>query len=376
MIPISGKCDSRFARVKEIFEANFANGSELGASVALMLDGDLVIDLWGGWIDQEKTKLWQEDTIVPVYSTSKTMAALCALILIDRGLLDPFAPVAKYWPEFAVNGKEKIEVRHIMSHTAGLSGWEQPVTVDDVYNWEKGTAHLAQQAPWWEPGTASGYHLVSYNHLVGGLIERVTGITPTEFFSQEISQPMGIDYNFGITPDIAQRISPMVPFEAPLLDLASLDPESVMMKTLTGPFFGGSAGTIEYLSHPLLMNGISNARGIVQSQAVVSHGGKFNGNSLLSRETIDLIFQQQSEGVDLILNIPISFGIGYALADEAWGMKAHSRTCWWAGMGGSRIVNFVDHGATFGYAMNKMSSMVGDPRSNDMIKEVQKVLEA
>ena len=375
MVPISGTCDKRFSRVREIFENNFVNGSDVGASVALMLDGELVIDLWGGWKDVEKTQLWQEDTIVPVFSTSKTMAALCALILVERGLLDPFAPVAKYWPEFAANGKEKVEVRHLMSHTSGLSGWEQPVTVETVYDWEAGMAHLAQQAPWWEPGTASGYHLVSYNHLVGGLVQMITGISPTEFFAQEISGPFGIDYSFGLTNDIAHRIAPMIPFETPLLDFSTIQPSSPIMKTFTGPNLIGST-TGEFLAYPYLMNGISNARGIAQSQAVVSHGGTLNGRKLLSSSTIDLIFEKQSDGNDLILNFPISFGIGYALSDEAWGMKTGSRACWWDGIGGSRIVNFVDKNATFGYAMNKMSSMAGDPRSNDMIKAVQDVLEA
>ena len=377
MTTIRGTCDSRFDRVQEIFQSNFDNGHDVGASVALIVDGEMVVDLWGGWIDEEKTTEWKSDTIVPVYSTSKTMVALCALILIERGLLDPYAPVAKYWPEFVANGKENIEVRHIMSHTSGLSGWEQPVTVDDVYDWDRATSMLAAQAPWWEPGTASGYHLVSYNHLVGEVVRRVSGMTPPEFFQQEISGPLGIDYNFGLTETIAHRVAPMIPMTSPPLDFAALDPEGIAMKTIAGPFFGGSAGTPQYLAHPFTMNGIANARSIAQAQAVVSHGGFYKGRQLLSQSTLDLIFEEQSRGIDLLLGMHTSFGIGYAMPGIDWNVIPQGRTCWWAGMGGSRIVNMLDSRATFAYAMNKMQpSLIGEHRSMDMMDAVVEILES
>lgn len=377
MTTIKGTCDSRFSRVQEIFQRNFDDGDDVGASVALIVDGEMVVDLWGGWIDEAKSAEWQSDTIVPVYSTSKTMVALCALILIDRGLIDPYAPVAKYWPEFAVNGKEKIEVRHIMSHTSGLSAWEQPVTIDDVYDWGRATSMLAAQAPWWEPGTASGYHLVSYNQLVGEVVRRVSGVTPPEFFRQELSGPLEIDYNFGVTDDISHRVSPMIPISSPVLDFAAMDPESVVMKTFMGPFYGGSVGTPQYLAFPFTMNGIANARSIAQAQAVVSHGGHYQGHQLLSQSTLDLIFEEQSRGIDLVLGMHTSFGIGYAMPGIDWKVRPRGRTCWWAGMGGSRIVNMLDSRATFAYAMNKMQpSLIGDHRSMDMMDAVLEILES
>ena len=376
MTPISGYCDPRFARVAEIFEENITQGLDVGASVSLVCDNEVLVDLWGGWSDEAKTMLWQEDTIVPVFSTSKTMVALCALILIDRGLLDPFSPVGRYWPEFAESGKENIEVRHVMSHTSGLSGWEQPVTVDDVYDWSVATRMLARQSPWWKPGAASGYHLVSYNHLVGEIVRRVSGMTPPEFFGQELKDRFGLDYHFGVTPDIAPRVSTMIPPKNPVFDFATLDPDGVAAKTFLGPWFGGTAGSPEYLAYPYTMNGITNARNIARAQAVVSHGGTFEGHRLLSDDTINLIFEMQSSGIDLVLGLPVDFGIGYALPRADSGDIPLGRNCWWSGMGGSRIVNMLDHKATFGYAMNQMGGgLVGDPRSSRLIEAAIEALE-
>jgi CubicO group peptidase (beta-lactamase class C family) len=372
-----GNCAPQFERVKEIFQRNLDSGEDLGASVALIVDGEMVIDLWGGYTDEAKTTPWKEDTIVPVYSTSKTMVALCALILIDRGLIDPFAPVATYWPEFAANGKENIQVRHVMSHTSGLSGWEQPVTVDDVYDWERATEILAAQAPWWEAGTASGYHLVSYNHLVGEIVRRVSGMTPVEFFNQEIGIPFGLDYQFGVSDSIEHRVSPMVPIKEAPLDMGAIDPEGVAAKTFTGPFFADSVGQPHFLAFPLTMNGIANARSIATAQAVVSHGGEFRGRRLLKQSTIDLIFEQQSNGIDLVLGMPMEFGIGYAMPSTDWAIIPRGRSCWWAGWGGSRVVNMMEHRATFAYAMNTMKQgVLGDPRSFDMFNAVVEVLES
>ncbi|MDA0365193.1 MAG: serine hydrolase, partial [Chloroflexi bacterium] len=157
-------------------------------------------DLWSGFADEARTRPWERDTIINVYSTTKTMTALCALMLADRGELDLHAPVARYWPEFAQNGKGAIEVRHLLSHSSGLSGWEQPLTVHDLYDWEKATTLLAAQAPWWEPGTASGYHSLTQGYLVGEVIRRVSGRSPGTFFREEVAEPLGADFHIGL-PD-------------------------------------------------------------------------------------------------------------------------------------------------------------------------------
>jgi len=377
MTPIHGHCDERFAPVRDIFIRNFENGDDVGASVSLVVDGETVVDLWGGWTDESRSTEWAEDTLVPVHSTSKTMVALCALILVERGQLDPYAPVTHYWPEFGQAGKEDIRVRHLMSHTSGLSGWAQPVQPDDIYDWDKAIAMLSAQEPWWEPGTASGYHLLSYNHLVGELVGRVSGMPMADFFDKEIAGPLGLDYHFGINPTMEHRLAPMIPAANPAIDFASLDPASVMMKTFTGPFLLGYAKNMEIQGKRFPMNGFANARSIARAQAAVSHGGSFGGLDLLSPSTIDTIFDVQSDGIDLVLGLPVSFGIGYAMPGANWPRIPRGRTCWWAGMGGSRIINSLEHRATFGYAMNKMNhALIGDHRSDDMFAAAIQVLES
>ena len=367
MIPINGKCDSQFGAVRELFEQNFGQGRDVGASVALIVDGELVVDLWGGYKDAERTTPWESDTLVHVHSITKTMVALCALILIDRGLIDPDAPVATYWPEFAANGKENILVRHLMSHTSGLPGWDHPVEVSDVYDWDIACAKLAAQPAWWAAGDASGYHLISYNHLVGELINRVSGKRFEQFFADEITTPNNIDYNIGYSPEIADRFSPSIPDTKAGFDFENLDPAGITMRTFMGPFLGGEYGSLERLSYKVPMNGIANARAIAQAQAVVSHGGTYNGRKLLSQSTLDTIFREQADGVDLVLGIPTRFGIGYGLPLHEWPIRP-DRTCWWAGMGGSRMVNVLSKRATFAYAMNQADSsgLIGDDRSMNL----------
>ena len=377
MTPIHGHCDDRFSAVRELFIRNLENGDDVGASVSLIVDNETVVDLWGGWTDESRTTEWAQDTVVPVHSTSKTMVALCALMLVDRGLLDPYAPVTEYWPEFGQAGKEDIRVRHLMSHTSGLSGWAQPVEPGDIYDWQKAIAMLSAQEPWWEPGTASGYHLLSYNHLVGELVRRVSGMPMADFFDAEVARPMGADYHFGLDASIAGRVCWNIPPEDVGLDIAALDPAGVAMKTFMGPFIFGYVKDAAIQSTRFPMNGFANARSIARAQAAVSHGGEFNGVRLLSPDTIDTIFDVQSDGIDLVLGVPVSFGIGYAMPGADWPRIPRGRTCWWAGMGGSRIINSLEHRMTLGYAMNKMhSALIGDHRSDDMFAAAVGVLES
>ena len=163
-----------FDAVRDILAGQLDTGADLGASVAVYLHGEPVVDIWGGWADREKTRRWERDTITNVWSTTKTMTFLVALMLADRGELDFQAPVAKYWPEFAANGKDRVEVRHVMGHTSGLSGWEEPLAAEDLADWELCTSRLAAQAPWWEPGTASGYHALTQGFLIGEIVRRIT----------------------------------------------------------------------------------------------------------------------------------------------------------------------------------------------------------
>ena len=207
----------------------------MGAAIAVDIDGEMVVDIWGGHADAPRTREWGRDTIVNLWSSTKPVTSLAALSLVDRNLLDVFAPVAKYWPEFAANGKQDIEVRHILSYTSGVSGWDSPFTLEDVYNWDKATSQLAKQEPWWPPGTASGYHVLNYGHLVGEVIRRITGKTLKEFVREQVAGPLEADIQIGARaedyPRIAELISPP-PLDIPL---DALPKDSPMFKSFTAP---------------------------------------------------------------------------------------------------------------------------------------------
>src|SRR5215470_8677464 len=195
---IQGECAPRFAAVRRAFAENFAQRREIGAAVAVVKDGALVVDLWGGHADAARTRPWQRDTLVHVFSTTKGMTALCAHMLADRGLLDLDAPVARYWPEFAQAGKAEIPVSYVLSHRASLPAVTRELTLADFLDWDTMTAALAAQAPWWEPGTRPGYHPFTYGWLVGEVVRRVSGKTPGVFFREEVGQPLGIDFHIGL----------------------------------------------------------------------------------------------------------------------------------------------------------------------------------
>ena len=316
--PLGGTCSARFDPLRELFAAKLESGEDLGASLAVNIDGEMVVDLWGGWADEARTVPWTENTITNVFSTTKTMTSLAALVLVDRGELDLDATVAKYWPEFAANGKAGIKVRHLLSHTSGVSGWEQPITLDDVYDWDKSTALLAAQAPWWEPGTASGYHALNYGHLIGEVIRRITGQRLGEFFAAQIAGPLGADFHIGLPPSEFHRVANVVPPPAaPPTDPPQLDPNSVAFKTMDQP--GHAAPETSWTegwrrADIGAANGHGNARSLARLQSAVACGGEVDGVRLLSPQTIDRIFEVQSNGIDLVIGIPLKWGVGYGLA--------------------------------------------------------------
>ena len=235
---LGGTCSARFDPLRELFAAKLESGEDLGASLAVNIDGEMVVDLWGGWADLARTVPWTENTITNVFSTTKCMTSLAALVLVDRGELDLDVNVATYWPEFAARGKAGIKVRQLLSHTSGVSGWDQPITREDLYDWNKSTALLAAQAPWWEAGTAAGYHMLTYGYLIGEVIRRITGQRLGEFFATHIARPLGADVHIGLPPSEFHRVANVVPpppADQPQFDPTQLDPNSVAFKTWTNP---------------------------------------------------------------------------------------------------------------------------------------------
>ncbi|MGH1553006.1 serine hydrolase domain-containing protein [Streptomyces sp. L7] len=203
-------CEPRFAAVEAALAASLGK-DDVGASVAVYLDGEPVVDLWGGYADADRTVGWERDTLTGVNSTTKNMTALCALVLADQGRLDLSGPVADYWPEFATAGKERLLVRHVLSHTAGLPDLSGPTAVEDLYDWQRVTAGLAAQAPEWEPGTAAGYHGLTFGFLIGEIVRRITGRPLGDFFAEEVAKPLGADFHIGLSADDDRRVVPLIP---------------------------------------------------------------------------------------------------------------------------------------------------------------------
>lgn len=374
---VNGFVSDRFAAVRDIFEANFSEasdvGPDLGASFCATVEGETVVDLWGGWADAQKTRPWERDTIANVYSTTKTMTALTALLLADRGELDFAAPVAKYWPEFAANGKARITVAHVLSHTAGLPGWREPFSGADYYDWDKATRLLAAQAPLWEPGTAPGYHPYTFGFLIGEVVRRITGRSLGTVFREEIAEPLDADFWIGLPASEDRRVADLIPTERPAdtpeVKLAEI-PRIALLDSLPEP-----DATLKRAwrgAEIPAVNGHGNARSIALIQSIVANGGSVNGKRILSEAGCRRALEQQIQGPDLVMGgIDVRFGLGYGLAPCALfkPVPPNPDTIFWAGGGGSLIVVDLNARTTFAFAMNRMRRvMIGDERSFRMIE--------
>ena len=365
MADVQGTCDPAFEGVRDALAGNLDQGKDVGACAAVTVDGRLVADVWGGFQDPEKTKPWERDTITNVWSTTKTMAALSMLVLVDRGELDVDAPVATYWPEFKAAGKENVLVRHLMSHTAGLSGWQEPMQPEDLYDWDLCCSRLAAQEPWWEPGTASGYHAITQGYLEGEVLRRITGDTLGTFFAREIAGPLGADFHIGTPAECDDRIALVIP--PPPLDAlaAGMDPTSVAVRTLSNPpLDAAQSWTTPWRRAEIpAANGHGNARSVASVQAALACGGEVNGVRLLSEKTTEVVFREQINGTDLVLGAPLRHGIGYGLAGELLPLP-NPRTCFWGGWGGSLVIVDLDARMTISFVMNRMGEgTVGDDRA-------------
>lgn len=363
----NGFVQGRFAGIRTAFEANLASGEDVGASFCATLEGETVADLWGGWADEARTRPWERDTIVNVYSTTKTMTALTALLLADRGVLDFDAPVARYWPEFAANGKERIKVRHVMSHAAGLSGWKEPIRREDIYDWDKVTALLAAQAPFWEPGTACGYHAITQGFLVGEVVRRITGRSLGTVFREEIAEPLGADFHIGLPESEDGRVADLIPppAGASIEDTAA----SELAKNMaTNPGINPlDTRTRAWRAAEIpAAGGHGNARSIAEVHALLANGGVAKGKRLMSEAGCRKALELQIEGTDLALGVPARYGMGFGLPSEFLPMP-NPNTLFWGGYGGSLAIIDMDARVSLGYAMNKMGrTTTGDMRATGL----------
>jgi CubicO group peptidase (beta-lactamase class C family) len=362
MAEVEGTFDDRFAAVRDALSANLDSGADVGASVAVVLDGEPVVDIWGGSIDEAGQRPWERDTIINVWSTTKTMTFVCALMLADRGELDLHAPVARYWPEFAAKGKDGIEVRHLLSHNAGLSGWQEPMAEEDLYDWELATSRLAAQAPLWEPGTASGYHAITQGYLIGEVVRRVTGESIGTFFAKEVAGPLGADFHIGLDAEHDDRVALVTP--PPPLEIPDA-PSDVVIKTFTNPMLrAAQSWEIPWRRAEIpAAGGHGNARSVAAVQAVIACGGEVGGTRLLSEAGCHRIFEEQSNGTDLVLGVPIRFGMGYGLPSDLLPLGPNPNTCFWGGWGGSLVLVDLDARLVISYVMNRMGAgTLGDER--------------
>lgn len=355
-VEIDGVCDNRFEAVREAFAYNLDSGQDIGASVAVFVDGERVVDLWGGHFDATYTRRFERDTIAQTYSATKTVTALCALVLADRGGIDLDAPVARYWPEFAAEGKSEIVVRQLLGHTSGLCGWSTPMSFRDLYDQEKSTTLLARQAPLWKPGRTSGYHGYTQGHLVGEVIRRVTGKSLGRFLSEEIAGPLGVaaDFYIGTPEECDHRVSLLIQ-GAPqdrangsrLHDLALYNPHPCPQDTWAIEWRRAELGA---------MNGHGNGRGLATLHSVLASGGA-NGKRLMSDRGRARLLEQQSDGDDLVIGYPCRWAMGFSLETSIFpGVPRTAHTAWWGGNGGSLAFVDLDAHLSIGYVPNRWIS--------------------
>jgi len=354
MAEIQGSYDDLFTAAPMAL-AGLLDAGDVGGSVAVFLDGEPVVDVWGGFADADRTVPWQRDTIAGVFSVTKTMTALCALVLVDRGDLDLDAPVARYWPEFAAAGKEKVLVRHLLSHTAGLPDWDGPI--EELFDWPAATARLAAQAPQWEPGSAAGYHSLTQGFLVGEVLRRITGRTVGEFFAAEVAAPLGADFSVGLSAENDSRLALAVPPQSRDVGYAASAPGNTAAPGTAVRVRDGNSVAWRRAQIPAA-GGFGNARSVAVVQSVLACGGAVRGVRLLSAAGCSRAREEQFSGEDLRLGMQIRWGLGYALFGSSFG---------WGGWGGSLVMIDPDVRMVVAYVTNQMREPAEDTRGLEMV---------
>ena len=334
---IFGYCDPRFEQVADVLRHSLESKFEVGASFAVEIEGEMVMDLWGGHKDAERTMPWQQDTIVNVFSVTKGVTAICAAKLIEQGRLDLHQKVSHYWPEYGCNGKENTTVLDFLCHRAGMFGFRDQVPLDDWTNWGQFTGMLAAQAPFAEPNSIQAYHALTFGWLVGELIRRVDGRTVGVYFKEEIANPLGLDFAIGLDDSDMARCAQMLMLDE-LPSISQLNvlkylPDFLLSKSLTNIKAAVSRGfnPIAFdgraMDNPNFANTTewrraeipaANGHGVASSLAtlygILSNGGSRDGNEVLKPETIELLRTVHSNGPDMVLfGLNYKFGLGHML---------------------------------------------------------------
>lgn len=377
---VDGLVEPGFGVVADAFAANFAEHGDVGAAVCVYHHGRPVVDLWGGAADREAGRPWTADTLQLVFSSTKGVAATCVHLLVERGALDLDEPLATYWPEFAAAGKDRIPLRWVLSHEAGLAVVSGPVTLDDVLGWEGVVRAIAAQAPGWEPGTAHGYHARSYGWILGEVVRRVTSRSLGRFFADEIAAPLGLDFFIGLPEGQLDRVATlyppvMTPVEAEAMD-AFLGPDTELGQVLRGPSglfnYDERWNRYEMLAAEMpSSNGVGTARALARMYASLI--GEVDGFRLLAPETVARATEVQVSGPDRVIGVPMSFGLGYMCPPSSGRPGAFGHD----GAGGSLGVADPDGGWTLGYVMNQMQlGLSGDARSAGLVRATRRAVRA
>lgn len=382
-IRAQGDTARRFGRLREVFEKNFEAG-EVGAALAVTVDGELVVDLWGGHRDAAQTKPWLRDTLVNVYSTTKGMTAICANRLAEQGKLDLDAPVAQYWPEFAQAGKAEIPVRWLLSHKAGLAALRETIPASARYDWKQMTEALAAEKPWWQPGTKHGYHALTFGYLVGEVLRRIDGRTLGAYFRDELAGPLGLDFWIGFGPELDARVAEMIPAPptppgvANPFAAAARDPESLVGRTFGNPVIEtGAVNTRAWRAAEIpAANGHGTARGLARIYGALACDGELDGVPVLSPAQIERANSEQSFGPDEVLSpLHTRFGLGFFMTQPMIPFGPNPRSFGHPGAGGSIAFADPDARVSVAYVMNQMQmGLAGDARGFRLIAEVYEAL--
>ena len=387
---INGTCAERFAAVRATFEANFAERGDVGAAVSVVIDGKPVVDLWGGWMDEAKARPWRPNTIVNVWSLGKAITAIALLRMVDRGAVDLDAPVARYWPEFAQGGKKALPVHMLLSHRAGLPAVGKPLPPGATLDWDLMTNALAEQEPWWEPGTRFGYHTNTFGHLSGEIVRRLDGRSFGTFIRQEIAEPLGVEFLVGFGPEIDERVADWINYKPteneesmrPWLDrdpatLEGIDLARFMAYRNPPADPHATVNTRPWRAAEFpSTNPHSNARAVAKIFGTLAAGGTADGFELLSPATIDRANTIESDGEDAILGRPNRFGLGFQLTIPGvrpLGPGARS----FGHYGNGAVLGFADPDARvgFGYVCNRAGRSWRDPRNIALIDALYSCLQ-
>ncbi len=370
--PISGQCEQRFAGVREAFAANFAERGEVGAAVCVMIHGEVVVDLVGGWADEAQTRPWQHDMLVDFYSVGKAVVALLALQLVDSGLIGLDDPIASVWPEFAAGGKQGATVRHALCHRAGVPAIREPLTDHDLWNWPRMTEALAATERWFEPGSRHIYHTNTYGHLVGEIVRRVCGDMPGARL-REVTAPLGADVYWGLTAAEQQRCADVI--WAPPVPLGAIDPFTIegdahlpMLGYFNPPGYSsnGVVNTPEWRGAQVpSTNGHGSANGLARLYAAIIEPGRLLSPDLLAEAT-----RVQSEGPCPVLGEDVSFGLGFVPTSARRPLGTNARSFGHFGTGGALGFADPDAGLAFGYVMNHVIPRWQSTRNRTLIDAV------